>query len=323
VPNPDNGEDITQEGSTVKILVTGAAGFIGSGVARELANRGHDVVAADMFLDRLYPNAPKLANWEQLSSVPNIDKVVVDLRGELEVLPDEFDVVVNAAAMPGLMTSWSEFDTYMTCNIKLVENLISHRVSEKTHFVQFSTSSVYGVTATGDEKSECLPTSPYGVTKLAAEELIRAYHRTQGLQHTILRLFSVFGPGQRPDMAYHKLIEAISAGKEFVVFGDGFQSRTNTFIEDCVGIVATIAESRASNEVFNIAGGDPVTLNDAVAIIAREIGKPALIEHAAARKGDQRTTSGATDKAREAYGFVPTTSFSDGIRKQIEWQLAR
>jgi nucleoside-diphosphate-sugar epimerase len=306
----------------MRVLVTGAAGFIGSGVARELANRGHDVVAADMFLDRLYSNEPKLILWEQLSAVANIEKVVIDLRGDLDALPDEFDVIVNAAAMPGLMTSWSEFDTYMTCNIKLVENLISHRVREKTHFVQFSTSSVYGVTATGDEKSECLPTSPYGVTKLAAEELIRAYHRTHGLQHTILRLFSVFGPGQRPDMAYHKLIKAVIAGEEFVVFGDGLQSRTNTYIDDCVGIVSTIAESRATNEVFNISGGESVTLNDAIAVIEREVGKSALLKHVPARKGDQRTTSGDTQKVRAAFGFSPSTSFSEGIRKQIEWQLA-
>lgn len=306
----------------MKILVTGAAGFIGSGVARELANRGHDVVAADMFLDRLYSNEPKFVNWEQLSDVANIEKVVVDLRGDLGALPDDYDVIVNAAAMPGLMTSWSEFDTYMTCNIKLVENLISQRVGEKTHFLQFSTSSVYGVTATGDEKSECLPTSPYGVTKLAAEELIRAYHRTHGLQHTILRLFSVFGPGQRPDMAYHKLIRAISTGEEFVVFGDGLQSRTNTFVDDCVGIVSTIAESRATNEVFNISGSESVTLNDAIAAIEREVGKPALLQHDSARKGDQRTTSGATEKVRAAFGFAPATSFSEGIRRQVEWQLA-
>jgi nucleoside-diphosphate-sugar epimerase len=307
----------------MRVLVTGAAGFIGSGVARELANRGHDVVAADMFLDRLYSNEPKLILWEQLSAVANIEKVVIDLRGDLDALPDEFDVIVNAAAMPGLMTSWSEFDTYMTCNIKLVENLISHRVREKTHFVQFSTSSVYGVTATGDEKSECLPTSPYGVTKLAAEELIRAYHRTHGLQHTILRLFSVFGPGQRPDMAYHKLIKAIITGEEFVVFGDGLQSRTNTYVDDCVEIISTIAESSATNEVFNISGGESVTLNDAIAVIEREVGKSARLKHDSARKGDQRTTSGATQKVRAAFGFAPSISFSEGIRKQIEWQLGQ
>jgi UDP-glucuronate 4-epimerase len=307
----------------LKILVTGAAGFIGSGVARELAKRGHDVVAADMFLDRLYSNEPKLLNWEQLSAVENVEKVVVDLRGDLGALPDDYDVIVNAAAMPGLMTSWSEFDTYMTCNIKLVENLISHRVNDKTHFVQFSTSSVYGATATGDEKSECLPTSPYGVTKLAAEELIRAYHRTHGLQHTILRLFSVFGPGQRPDMAYHKLIKAVAEGEEFAVFGDGLQSRTNTFVDDCVWIVSTIAESRATNEIYNIAGSESVTLNDAISVIEQEVGKPARLKHESARKGDQRTTSGETAKVRAAFGFSPSTSFSEGIRKQIEWQLAQ
>lgn len=307
----------------VKVLVTGAAGFIGSRIALELANRGHDVVAADMFMDRLYSNEPKLINWEQLSGVADIDKFVVDLRGDLGDLPDEFDVIVNAAAMPGLMSSWSEIDTYLTCNIKLVANLISHRVTEKTHFIQLSTSSVYGITATGDEKSACQPTSPYGVTKLAAEELIRAYHRTHGVQHTILRYYSVFGPGQRPDMAYHKLINAIANGEEFTVFGDGLQSRTNTYVDDCVGITATIAESPATNDVFNISGGESVTLNQAIASIEAQVGKTARLTHAPARIGDQRTTAGATEKVHAAFGFVPATSFSDGIRAQVEWQLAQ
>jgi nucleoside-diphosphate-sugar epimerase len=307
----------------MRILVTGAAGFIGSHIARELSLRGHNVVAADMFLDRLYPNEPKLINWEQLSDVANLEKIVVDLRGDLNALGDEYDVIVNAAGMAGLMASWSEFDIYMTCNIKLVENLMSHRLSENAHFVQLSTSSVYGLTATGDETSACLPTSPYGVTKLAGEELIRAFHRTHGKQYTILRYFSVFGPGQRPDMAYHKLINAIANGDEFVVYGDGLQSRTNTFVDDCVGITATIAESPATNDVFNIAGGESVTLNDAIAVIEREVGKPALLKHVPARHGDQRTTAGATDKVREAFGFAPRTGLSEGIRRQVDWQLAR
>jgi nucleoside-diphosphate-sugar epimerase len=310
------------EGTRVKVLVTGAAGFIGSRIAREVARRGHDVVAADMFLDRLYSNELKHLNWDQLSDFSNIEKSVVDLRGELSALPDEFDVIVNAAAMPGLMSSWSEFDTYMTCNIKLVENLVSHRVSENTHFIQLSTSSVYGLDATRDEASACQPTSPYGVTKLAAEELIRAHHRTNGLHHTILRYFSVFGPGQRPDMAYHKLIEAIANDQEFTVFGDGLQSRTNTFVDDCVGITATVAESAATNEVFNVAGSEPVTLNHAIATIEAEVGKKANLKHAPARKGDQRTTAGATEKIRAAFEFVPATTFRDGIRAQVEWQLA-
>ena len=305
----------------MEILVTGAAGFIGSHVARELARRGHNVTAADMFLDRLYPNEQKIRNWDELGSISQIRRVVVDLRGDLSGLSSKYDVIVNEAGMPGLMTSWTEFDSYLTCNIKLVENLISHLNHEDLHLVQISTSSVYGLEATGDESSRLQPTSPYGVSKLAAEELVRTYSRTQGLNYTILRYFSVFGPGQRPDMAYNRIIKAISSGDPVTIFGDGNQTRTNTYVGDIAAITSDVAEAQPRNDVFNISGREQVRLLDAVRIIENKLGVKANLHFSEKRPGDQLTTAGVIDKAVEALGYDPKTGFDEGISEQIKWQL--
>lgn len=305
----------------MEILVTGAAGFIGSHVATELASRGHNVTAADMFLDRLYPNEQKIRNWDLLAKIPGVKRVVIDLRGDLSKLQTKFDVIVNEAGMPGLMTSWTEFDSYLSCNIKLVENLISNFNHPNLHLVQISTSSVYGLEAKGSENSELQPTSPYGVSKLAAEELVRTYARTQGLNYTILRYFSVFGPGQRPDMAYNRIIKAISSGDPVTIYGDGNQTRTNTYVGDISKITSDVAESGGYNDVFNISGKDQVRLLDAVSIIEEKIGTKAIINFQEKRPGDQLATSGVINKATEVLGYNPETSFMDGISKQIQWQL--
>lgn len=305
----------------MEILVTGAAGFVGSHVARELAQRGHSVTAADMFLDRLYPNEQKIRNWDELGSISQIRRVVVDLRGDLSGLSSKYDVIVNEAGMPGLMTSWTEFDSYLSCNIKLVENLISHFNHEDLHLVQISTSSVYGLEATGDESSRLQPTSPYGVSKLAAEELVRTYSRTQGLNYTILRYFSVFGPGQRPDMAYNRIIKAISSGDPVTIFGDGNQTRTNTYVGDIAAITSDVAEAQPRNDVFNISGREQVRLLDAVRIIEDKLGVKANLHFSEKRPGDQLTTSGVIDKAVKVLGYNPKTGFDEGISEQIKWQL--
>lgn len=305
----------------MEILVTGAAGFVGSHVARELAQRGHSVTASDMFLDRLYPNEQKIRNWDELGSISQIRRVVVDLRGDLSGLSSKYDVIVNEAGMPGLMTSWTEFDSYLSCNIKLVENLISHFNHEDLHLVQISTSSVYGLEATGDESSRLQPTSPYGVSKLAAEELVRTYSRTQGLNYTILRYFSVFGPGQRPDMAYNRIIKAISSGDPVTIFGDGNQTRTNTYVGDIAAITSDVAEAQPRNDVFNISGREQVRLLDAVRIIEDKLRVKANLHFSEKRPGDQLTTSGVIDKAVKVLGYNPKTGFDEGISEQIKWQL--
>jgi nucleoside-diphosphate-sugar epimerase len=305
----------------MKILVTGAAGFIGSKVAVELSKRGHQVTAADMFLDRLYPNQQKIHNWDNLSTISGIKRVVIDLRGDLSSLNKDFDAVVNEAGMPGLMASWNEFETYLSCNVQLVGNLMSHFSGTKTHFVQISTSSVYGQEATGPETSELKPYSPYGLSKLAAEELVKTYHQAWGQNFTILRYFSVFGPGQRPDMAYHKIIKAITESKQLTIYGDGKQSRTNTYVEDVAFITSLVAENKPTNDVFNISGVEPIELLGAVTAIEKLLGKKAIIKFGEPRPGDQRSTHGDISKAKEKLGYHPKVGFLEGIERQIEWQI--
>lgn len=305
----------------MRILVTGAAGFVGKHVCLELVQRGHEVVAADMFLDRLYSNEQKIENWKELGKLANVELLDIDLRGDISILGTDYDGIVNEAGMPGLMKSWSDFETYISCNVSVVENILRNIVKiSKPHLVQISTSSVYGKEATGSEDSSLEPISPYGVSKLAAEELVRAYERSFGIQYTILRYFSVYGPGQRPDMAYHKIINSILNGKEITIYGDGSQSRTNTYVTDCARATVQALENGPYNDVFNIAGSESQTLLDAVHAIEELSGHKAKIKYADSRPGDQKVTRGITDKAHNTFGYTPAMPFLEGIASQIKWQ---
>ena len=199
----------------MKVLVTGAAGFIGSAVVRELAAREVQVVALDGLLGGLYPSEEKAQRWEHLAEIPGVHRIMLDLRDDdLAALPKDITHVLNEAAMPGLGPSWSDFDLYSSCNLSAVARLIEQSKNwplEK--FVQISTSSVYGRMAVGDESLPTLPVSPYGATKLAAEHLLMAHWRDSGFPATVLRYFSVYGPGQRPDMAYRKFIAKALSNK--------------------------------------------------------------------------------------------------------------
>jgi UDP-glucuronate 4-epimerase len=306
----------------MRILVTGAAGFIGSSLSEYLATMGHEVIAVDMFLDASYSKEIKLQNWSELKRYSNITLIEHDLRQEItESFFDGVDTVVNEAAMPGLMKSWSNFEIYATCNIQLVENLIrtSTRFGVK-HFIQISTSSVYGINAIGPENSITEPVSPYGVTKLAGEELIKTYNRTFGLNYTILRYFSVYGPRQRPDMAYNKIIRAVLNSEEFVIFGDGQQSRTNTYISDCLEATYATIVNRPFQETINISGSKEYSLLHAISIIEEAAGNKARIKFMPTRPGDQLLTNGNIEKAKRILGYNPKIELSEGLFKQLEWQ---
>jgi nucleoside-diphosphate-sugar epimerase len=303
------------------ILVTGGAGFIGSALIHSLVNQGFEVRALDCFLKDSYDSTIKTNNWETISNLKNTDLVEFDLRANVpsDIL-DGVTTIVNLAAMPGLVQSWSKFELYNDCNTKAVFNLLQASIRSKvTKFIQVSTSSVYGNVVNGDESSALSPISPYGVTKLAGEELVRMFHRSQGIDYSILRYFSVYGPGQRPDMAYHRLINAILENRPFEVFGDGSQVRTNTYIDDCVEATILAIKSAPINDVVNVSGNDKITLREAISVMEKILNKSALIKHKVNLIGDQFETSTRIEKANLMFGYEPRWNYYDGISKQIEW----
>jgi nucleoside-diphosphate-sugar epimerase len=306
----------------LRIVVTGAAGFIGSHLAERLVVDGHDVVGVDGFIDT-YPRSYKERNLEVLRDQQAFSFHALDLRADLldEVL-DGADAVVNLAAMPGLPRSWTDFDSYATNNFHAVQRLIEacHRRGVG-RFVQASTSSVYGREAVGDETMPTRPVSPYGVTKLAAEHLLLAYMETLGIPVVILRYFSVYGPRQRPDMAYHIFSEALLDDRPLTVFGDGRQTRSITEVGDCVaGTVAAVTDG-VPGEVYNIGGGQSIALLEALQILADVLGRRPRIEFQPARPGDQRDTAADTTKAHDAFGYSATIGPREGLARQAAWHV--
>jgi nucleoside-diphosphate-sugar epimerase len=307
----------------MRIVVTGAAGFIGSTVALRAAAAGHEVVAVDALLGGPYPAAVKRQRFDELAAT-GLKCVQVDLR-ECDVagLIGRADAVINEAAMPGQAVSWSDFPLYSSCNVNVVQRLAAACADAGTRLVQVSTSSVYGREAVGDESLPIRPVSPYGVTKAAAEQLVAAYVREHALNAVVLRYFSVYGPGQRPDMAYHLFCEAMLDGRTLTVFGDGRQSRSNTFVDDIAGATLAALDRGLPGEVLNIAGGEGIELLTALAVLADELGAEPRIEWAAAQTGDQRVTAGIAERAAAVLGWRPAVSAEDGLRRQARWHRAR
>ena len=300
-------------------LVTGAAGFVGSRLSEMLLKENRKVIALDCFLPNLYSREAKLARWERLNS-PNLVKIEFDLRSD-EFSPltkYQIDSVINQAAMPGLIADWANFAPYYDSNISGLNRLLefTKKLNLKS-FIQASTSSVYGKLAIGSESQDLNPTSPYGVSKLAAEKLLLAYNDWFGTPVKILRYFSIYGPNQRPDMAYAKIIKALYDEGEFTVFGDGEQRRSNTFIDDIISATLLAEELAPPRSIINVCGDDTVSLNQAISIIERHSGKKLRRLNATGRTGDQRDTSGANSKAKELLGWSAKVGIEEGLLRQV------
>ena len=307
---------------TATVLVTGAAGFIGSAVVRELSKLNWKVVAVDALLGGLYGPEEKIERFSWIAGLPGVETYHLDLRSDdLSVLPSTITHVINQAAMPGLSPSWEDFELYSSCNLGALARLIQASQNwALSRFIQISTSSVYGSEAVGNESRTLAPVSPYGVTKLAAEKLALAHWSDSGFPVTILRYFSIYGPGQRPDMAYRKFIEQALRGEAITVFGSGEQSRSNTYIDDAVTGTIQALISADPGEIFNISGSRERTLNEALAIIEQEVGNPITVIRRASARGDQARTAGDSTKAHRSLGFENKVGLEEGLKRQVEWQ---
>jgi len=305
-----------------KYFVTGAAGFIGSHLCERLLKDGHQVIGIDCFIP-YYDRAIKEQNLSISRKSSSFTFVELDLRkASSSDYMQGCDAVFHLAAMPGLMRSWDDFPLYSTCNLEATQKLLdSARDTKLPHFIHISTSSVYGREATEPENSPTTPFSPYGITKLAAENLCRAYEANFKTPITILRYFSVYGPRQRPDMAYNILIKALMNGSSFPMFGDGEQTRSNTFVADCVDATyrAALNRDKSIGEAFNVGGGEIISLNAVVTLLEELTGKKAVIERKPARPGDQKHTSANIEKARRLLGYHPGTPVRQGLEAEVKW----
>jgi len=307
----------------LKILITGVAGFIGSNVAGRLLNEGHEILGVDCFLTDLYPASFKLQRVQHLRKQEHFTFLNVDLRLGFDAdLLAAVDVIIHFAAMAGLAPSWVKFKVYQDCNLLSTYSLLeAMRLHTHVHLVHASTSSVYGLQAVGAENSKLEPVSPYGVTKLAAEQLIASYNCAFNLRSTILRYFSVYGPNQRPDMAFSMMIDAIAQGREITIFGDGKQTRSNTYIDDVARATSLAVEGGGEGRTFNVCGDEEISLLDFVSIAAEILDREPMLRFLPQRLGDQRHTRGDASAIRTELGWKPTVPFRSGIRDQVESYL--
>jgi nucleoside-diphosphate-sugar epimerase len=306
----------------MRVLVTGAAGFIGSHLCDGLLAEGHEVVGLDAFIP-YYPRAVKEHNLQTVRAHPRFTFYELDLRRDDLAAPLEgVEVIFHLAAMGGLLVSWRDFDSYMTCNIQATQRLLeaARRAGTVRQFIHASTSSIYGSNVTGPETTPPHPVSPYGITKLAAEQLVRTYHEQFGLPATILRYFSVYGPRQRPDMGYYIFIDQILHGRPITIWGDGNQLRGNTYVGDIVRATILAQRRFSPGAIYNIGGAEEISANQVIGLLETIIGQRAIVEHGPARPGEQVRALADTALAREQLGFTPQMPLRDGLAAQVAWQ---
>jgi nucleoside-diphosphate-sugar epimerase len=307
----------------MKVLVTGAAGFIGSTLATALADRGADVTGVDCFTD-YYARTVKESNLAALRTRPNFRFVEAALQSaDLDTLLEGVTHVFHLAAQAGVRKSWGDdFRTYTSHNIDATQRLleaVKGRPIER--LVYASSSSVYGDVATIPfrETAYLQPVSPYGVTKLAAEHLCHLYYANYGVPTVSLRYFTVYGPRQRPDMGFHRFIRAALTGESLTLFGDGEQSRDFTFVGDAVAATMAAGDRGRPGAVYNIGGGSRVTINQVLDMIARLTGRSLNIKRLPAEKGDMRDTFADSSRAEADLGFSPSHSLEAGLAAECRW----
>ena len=310
----------------MKALVTGAAGFIGSHLTTALLDQGATVVGVDAFTD-YYPRPLKERNLEVNAGREGFRFVETALQdADLPALLDGVTHVFHLAAQAGVRKSWGrDFRTYTENNVDATQKLLEACVRRPLHrFVHASSSSVYGDRAAIPMKEDALPqpVSPYGVTKMAAEQLGYLYHVNYGVPAVAMRYFTVYGPRQRPDMAFNRFIRAALDDTPITLYGDGEQTRDFTFVADAVAATVAAGERGVPGTAYNIGGGARVSMTQVLRIIERIAGRPLTVIREEAQKGDMRDTYADTSLARRDLGFVPAVSLEDGIQAEYRWLAA-
>ena len=307
----------------MKALVTGVAGFIGSNLSKALVARGDSVVGIDCFTD-YYAREIKEGNLAPLKAHQNFTFVEGALQtADLNALLDGVTHVFHLAAQAGVRKSWgADFQIYTTNNIDATQRLLEHLVGRPIEkLVYASSSSVYGDAVQIPMTEDALPqpVSPYGVSKLAAEQLCYLYHVNYGVPTVALRYFTVYGPGQRPDMGFHRFIRAVLTNQPISLYGDGEQTRDFTFVADIVAATMAAGDRGRPGLVYNIGGGSRVSINQVLEMIGRITGRTPDIRREAAQKGDMRDTFADTTRARADLGFAPATTLEAGIKAECDW----
>jgi nucleoside-diphosphate-sugar epimerase len=307
----------------MKALVTGAAGFIGSHLTTALLDRGAEVVGIDCFTD-YYAREIKEANLAENLSRPGFTFVEVRIQdADLDRLLDGVTHVFHLAAQAGVRKSWGrDFQIYTSNNVDASQQLLEACVGRNIHrFVYASSSSLYGDKVPIPMREDALPqpVSPYGVTKLAAEQLGYLYFVNHGVPATALRYFTVYGPRQRPDMAFHKFIRASLEGKPVTLYGDGEQTRDFTYVADAVAATMAAGDRGVPGRAYNVGGGSRVSMNQVIDIIGRVAGRPLEVRREPAQKGDMRDTYADTTLARTDLGFSPSVTLEQGIEAEYRW----
>jgi UDP-glucose 4-epimerase len=307
----------------MKALVTGAAGFIGSHLSGALLDRGAEVIGLDGFTD-FYPRPIKEANLDHNRRRAGFRFIEARIQdADLPAVLDGTTHVFHLAAQAGVRKSWgADFRTYTENNIEASQQLLEACVGRPIHRVVYaSSSSLYGDNVTIPMREDALPqpVSPYGVTKLAAEQLCYLYHVNHRVPATSVRYFTVYGPRQRPDMAFHRFIRAALKGQPITLYGDGEQTRDFTFVKDAVAATMAAGDRGVPGRAYNIGGGSRVSMNKVLEIIGRVTGRPLDVRREPVQMGDMRDTYADTSLAKADLGFAPQVSLEEGIEAEYRW----
>ncbi|NES02116.1 MAG: NAD-dependent epimerase/dehydratase family protein [Okeania sp. SIO2F4] len=307
------------------IIVTGVGGFIGSHLAETLLNQGEKVIGIDQFND-YYDPALKRQNISQFKDHSAFQLIENDIQSlNWSELLTDVDIVYHQAAQAGVRASWGEgFRAYTERNINATQIILeaAKDAPNLKRLVYASTSSVYGNAETFPTPETICPqpVSPYGITKLAAERLGKLYHQNFGVPCVYLRYFTVYGPRQRPDMAFHKFFKWILQDEPISIYGDGQQTRDFTFVSDAIAAnLAAGTVPEAVGEVFNIGGGSRVVLAEVINMMEEIVGRPIKKNFVEKARGDARHTSADVSKAQKILGYQPQVSLKEGLQREWEW----